>query len=204
MEDSKIHLSSAERELMGNAEIILTKNRVLQKAKILLQEVEKSQLQCKVLPWKEQPFLTSPKISRGENYEGLPWMILDFPRMSSSEDLFFIRSLFWWGRFFSCTLQLAGKSKMIFAEKIAAAYPLLKSMYIGIHENPWIHHFEGDNYQLIGNWSQHEFTRHCRESVHLKIADKWQLDCWEEAPSLFYERWKFFLGVVGLITQPVK
>ena len=36
MEVSKIHLSSAETELMQNAEIILTKNRVLEKIKALL------------------------------------------------------------------------------------------------------------------------------------------------------------------------
>jgi len=36
----------------------------------------------------------APKISKGENYEGLPWVILDFPRYFDKENVFAIRCFF--------------------------------------------------------------------------------------------------------------
>ena len=114
MEGSKIQLSMAEEELMNNAEIILTKNRVLQKIKSLLEEVQEKQQQYvenNKNSFKEELFSIPPKISKGENYLGLPFLILDYPRVSTNEDFFFIRSMFWWGNFFSSTLQLGGENK---------------------------------------------------------------------------------------------
>ena len=90
MEVSKIQLSEAETELMQNAEIILTKNRVMQKMKSLLEEVQEQQLIfARTYLKHHQEFIVSPKISRGENYLGLPWLILDYPRVSNGNNLFF-------------------------------------------------------------------------------------------------------------------
>src|SRR4051812_25707955 len=113
MEGPKIQFSVAESELMQNAAVILTKNRVLEKCKMLLGIVQQQQLE-----WirhenrtGSEAFETGPKISKGENYMGLPSLIFDYPRLSSANDLFFIRTMFWWGNFFSSTLHLSGKYK---------------------------------------------------------------------------------------------
>src|SRR5262245_30564208 len=50
----------------------------------------------------------SGKISKGENYLGYPWILLDYPRAFSKENIFAYRSLFWWGSCFSFTLHLSG------------------------------------------------------------------------------------------------
>lgn len=54
------------------------------------------------------PTSLPPKVSRGENYKGYPFMVLDYPRIFSSEQVMACRHLFWWGHFFSCTLHLKG------------------------------------------------------------------------------------------------
>ena len=101
MEVSKIHLSPTEIELMQNAEIILTKNRVLQKMKSLLEEVQHKQTDfVRLNNLKEDIFKVSPKISKGENYLGLPYLILDYPRQTFENNFFFIRTMFWWDNFF--------------------------------------------------------------------------------------------------------
>ena len=96
-------------------------------------------------------FRIGPKISKGENYLGLPYIILDYPRYSDSKDLFFIRQMFWWGHFFSSTLQVKGKYKKallkeIHKDKMSNA---TNAYFIGIHEDPWKHHFEKDNYKSL-------------------------------------------------------
>ena len=45
-------------------------------------------------------FDVSPKISRGEQYLGLPYVMLDYPRIFSKENVFAIRTFFWWGNYF--------------------------------------------------------------------------------------------------------
>ena len=103
----KIQLSSAETELMQNASVILTKNSVLQKIKMLLEEVQEQQLDFVSQHNLDKTgfFLVPPKISKGENYSGLPYLIQDYPRITSAKNIFFIRNMFWWGNFFSSTLQ---------------------------------------------------------------------------------------------------
>lgn len=94
-----------------------------------------------------------PKISRGQNYLGFPWMILDHPRYFTKSDVFAIRTLCWWTQGISCTLQLSGKYLNHF-------YPLLQrkasefsdsGYYICINQDPWHHHFGDDNYQLLNS-----------------------------------------------------
>ena len=57
----------------------------------------------------EEVLIQSPKISRGENYNGLPYVMLDYPRCFGKEDVFAMRTMFWWGNFFSITWHLKGK-----------------------------------------------------------------------------------------------
>jgi len=200
MEVSKIQLSTTERELMQNAGIILTKNRVLGKMRVLLEEVQEQQTGfVKKEQLTNEIFTVPAKISKGENYLGLPYLILDYPRQSSGNNFFFIRTMFWWGNFFSCTLHLAGKSKEIFKTRIAESYPRLKNYYIGTTDDQWVHHIEEPNYQKIEDLTPEKFLENCRRFEHVKIAGKYSLKEWEKAPFELYENWKFFLDVCGLV-----
>jgi hypothetical protein len=201
MEVSKIRLSSAEMELMQNAEIILTKNRVLEKMKLLLEEVQLQQFGfVESNDLRNEIFNVPPKISRGENYLGLPYLILDYPRKSSDSTFFFIRTMFWWGNFFSCTLHLSAGTKTIFKENIQASYSQLQNFYISTTDNQWVHHLEGIDYRKIESLTAKEFEEVCENFDHLKIATKHSLTEWETAPLKLFENWKLFLSVCGLIS----
>ena len=54
---------------------------------------------------------STPKISKGENYKDLPYVMLDYPRCFQKEKTIAIRTFFWWGNFFSINLQLSGEYK---------------------------------------------------------------------------------------------
>ena len=201
MEVSKIHLSSAEMELMQNAEIILTKNRILEKMKLLLEEVQEVQIDfIKKIDLSSEIFNVSPKISKGENYLGLPYLILDFPRQSSENNFFFIRTMFWWGNFFSCTLHLSGNAKETFKERIKKWYPQLKDYYISISTDQWVHHLEESDYRKISSITKEQFEENCENLAHIKIAGRHSLSEWENASLELVKNWKFFLSVCGLIS----
>lgn len=201
MEVSKIHLSSTEIELMQDAEIILTKNRILEKMKALLEEVQEKQIEfVETNNLENEVFSVSAKISKGENYLGLPYLILDHPRNSSENNFFFIRTMFWWGKFFSCTLHVAGNTKQKLSDQIKDSYAQLQHFYIATSEDQWVHHLEESDYVMIGSITKKQFDEYCDNYNHIKIAGKHSLTEWEKAPFKLFENWKLFLSLCGLIT----
>jgi len=99
---------------------------------------------------------SSPKISKGENYLGRPWMILDYPRVFSKEDMFAFRTLCWWGQGFSMTLLLKGIYLENLLEPLSNnAAVLSKSGFnIGISNDPFIHHFGEDNIRPLNHFPE--------------------------------------------------
>jgi len=77
----------------------------------------------------------SPKISRGENYLGLPYLVLDYPRLFRPDAVLAIRTFFWWGHFFSSTLQLSGGYKTEFLSRLQAAQETFSKHHI----DPFLH-----------------------------------------------------------------
>lgn len=175
MEEAKVQFSPAEMELMCDKEIILTKNRVIQKVKYLLQQLQDSMLVYRkenAADLHNELFDSYPKISRGENYLGLPYLVLDYPRCFQQKNIFIIRTMFWWGNFYSTTLQLTGRFKAEYVSKIEHAYNLLTkgNYYVGINPEPWEHDFGEDNYKKISLLSREEFISICEKHTHIKIA----------------------------------
>jgi hypothetical protein len=195
MQGSKIQLSVSELELACNADIILTKNSIINKTIALLGTVEETIGQYTD---RGKLFSISPKISRGEYYQGLPYVVLDYPRYSRSPDLVFIRSMFWWGHFFSSTLQLSGELKTKYIPAIEASYEQLadKGYYIGINTDPWQHHFEDSNYIAVSTMSTGAFQAILEEQEHIKIAAKLPLTEWQHAASFMINSWNLLAELI--------
>ena len=199
MKETKVQFSDAEMDLMCNREVILTKNMVVQKVKILLEELqnemtERNKNNAEI--FSNDVFSISPKISKGENYLGLPYLILDYPRIFKQQDIFAIRTMFWWGHFFSTTLHLSGIFKNEYGPKIVAAFNLLaKEKYsIGVNTDPWLHHFGPDNYKKIALITKDLFEGECNKAYHLKIAKTISLNDDYPQQKLF-ENWKEFVTI---------
>lgn len=202
MEEAKISLSPSEFELVTNGEIILTKNRVLQKIQDSLGHLgNQEQDYLKTNHLSDLPELqTAPKISKGENYMGLPYVILDYPRHSTGEDFFFIRQMFWWGKFFSCTLQVKGKyKKPVLHSILNGDHQLSEDYFIGIHNDPWQHHFEPDNYKSIANTKHLEIQQLFESLEYIKIARSWPLGDYAKINELLFKSWNYLLNISRLI-----
>ena len=183
MNETKIRLSEQEMQMVVNAELILTKNRIIEKAGLLLSSLQHSFHQGIInkdsgLP--DEILNTSAKISRGENYEGLPYLILDYPRYFIKPDIFAVRTMFWWGHFFSITLHLAGKYKDLYVPKIENAFSLLKDaeFQVSAGEDEWVHYFEKNNYLPLKSLSETDFNVKMQEGSFLKLAKKYPLSEW--------------------------
>ena len=186
MNTAKIRLSPTEMELVNSADLILTKNAIIKKVQQLLGNLQAKQheiVRLQAPGFMEKVSGTPPKISKGENYKGLPYLILDYPRYFEHQNIFAVRTMFWWGNFFSVTLHLSGDHKKKAEEKLIASYNNLreKGFYCYRNEDPWEHHFESENYRLISEMSKNDFERSVRENPFIKIANKIPLLKWDDA-----------------------
>lgn len=188
-------LSNNEIELVTNPEILLAKNKIIIKVYELFGTVAKDYLMlCNELT----PFdfkTAEAKISKGENYQGLPYVMLDYPRNFSKESSIAIRSFFWWGHFFSITLHLSGKYQQQFSEKIHQAIHknLLNDWYICTSDNQWEHHFDLSNYTSITDLTFSEITN----LPFLKIAKNIPLKQWDQVHDFYTVQFKLLIKILN-------
>jgi hypothetical protein len=202
MNPAKIRLSQTEMELVNNADLILTKNAILKKVNELLgnQQAKQQQyvkLHAAGLP--EKVSGSSPKISKGENYQGLPYLILDYPRLFEHENIFAVRTMFWWGNFFSVTLHLSGIYKKEAEEKLIASYKAIgeNGYYFYINEDQWGHHFENNNYVMLSELNKNDFEKSVRENSFVKLANKISLQQWDNAEEILQDYFKEIIEILA-------
>ena len=198
MDATKIRLSTEEKELLLRPDWILTKNGIQKKVWQLLENLQAAQ-QPAMKMLSEEVRAISGKISRGENYQGLPWLILDQPRYFDKDNVFAIRTMFWWGRFFSCTLQLSGRYKEMYTGKIIAALPSLKEnkFFTCINTDPWEHHFEEENYIAAYSLSDAAFKEVISKNSFIKISKKISLEEWDHAEELLLGIFGFYMKTLS-------
>lgn len=177
---ANVKLSARELELVNNAELILTKNNIINKVYTLFGE-----LSCfyvdeinRHTALSKEIVSIAPKISRGENYEGLPWVMLDYPRYFTVTDELAIRSYFWWGNFCSITLQISGRFQQEFQESLKKLHQSkdAEEWFLCCGDDKWQHHFREDNYKVISSFSAEEI----HQLPFIKLAKKIPLNQWDE------------------------
>jgi len=181
IQQTKIQFLPAEMVLVSSPDIILTKNAILQKIKSFLEELQIKQQDIlkKYSPQLSEELLNiSPKISRGENYKGLPWLVLDNPRYFQHNNIFAVRTMFWWGNFFSITLHLSGKNKEDLLKKIMKKFSVLaeSNFYVYTGQKEWEHDFDPNSYKRISALTKDELKKISAENSFLKLAIKFPID----------------------------
>ena len=199
--EAKIHLSKLETELIKNKEWILTKHSVINKVYKLFGELNEI---YKKISEQEEPFLpefyksTGGKISKGENYEGLPYVMLDYPALFSRENIFAIRTMFWWGNFFSITLHISGEKLKLKGDFFKLlTYLQENNFFVCINEKEWEHSFEIYNYITVKELDQQKLERISNKNF-FKISKNLELNKWREAPEFLEKSFKEIIGFIKI------
>ena len=200
-EVAKIQLSKREMELVNNTDWIFTKRIIIEKVYLLLGQLHED---FKKIVLDEEQFLPSEfkkpggKISKGENYKGLPYVILDYPGFFSKEKIVAVRTLFWWGNFFSIALHISGES---FSEDLlsnrAIEFLKKKNFSVCINKNEWQHDFHPANFVECHEINEPELNK-LREKKFLKIAKKTNLAEWKSASTFLKEAFEEIIEFVKL------
>lgn len=197
MDLAKIRLSQEELLLVQNAEWLLTKNRIIEKTFALFGSLATEVQDIfagRPLLWPEV-LAASPKIFKGENYKGLPYVMLDYPRCFGKQDIFAIRTMFWWGNFFSTTLHVKGRYKTYVQLLLKERWRTFEDhqFYIGIHSDEWRHDFESDNYIPILGADMQIIMAELIKKDFCKISGKVPLKEWDDAPAKLARLYKIII-----------
>ena len=183
---AKITLSDKERSILMDTDWILHKQSIIKKVYDIFSVASmniNSLFEMKNL--NKNLMVNAPKIYRGENYNQFPYVMLDYPGIFGKTDVFAMRTMFWWGNFFSITIHLSGEYKsLINIPQLTDQIKLQNQLYICVNENQWEHHFNEDNYHLLKKLSKEELFHHVNEKDFIKIAIKFDLENWNLIPDL--------------------
>ena len=198
---SKLTLSDEEQQLVNNSDWILTKRNIIDKVYHLfgnLAATMKITIEDGGHQLPAEVIRATAKISNGENYLKLPYVMLDYPRCFDGENIFAVRTMFWWGNFFSMTLQLSGVYKKMFAEHICNNQIRLvqNNFFLCINEDEWHHHFEENNYRSVKQFDEKEFSQVVREKKFIKLSVKFALNEWKNISGALEQS---FTGMMELI-----
>lgn len=188
MDHAKIQLSADELRLVTDEQFILTKNRVIGKISDffgLLGNYYRMLVADTIPPGIRQ----HPKISRGENYNGLPYVILDYPNHFTKEDIFAIRTMFLWGNDFSITLHLKGQYKLLFERVLFENTALLgqHGWYMQVSGDEWQHHYADATHQPVAGIAANGLHALRKDMPFMKLVCYFSLQQWEEAEQKFSE-----------------
>jgi hypothetical protein len=200
MNKAKILLSEEELKLASDPGVILTKNAVIDAVYQLFGQLS-LQMQEAIRPMEKelQEVLQVPaKISRGENYLELPYVILDYPRYFRPHDVFAIRTMFWWGNFMSMTLLLKGNYREHYHQRIIQKYRDIAGMgfYAGIGVDEWEHHFGEDNYLPVSMIEEDEWLTLYEARDFTKIALSFPLSDFNRMDEILPEAFRKILRIL--------
>lgn len=202
MSFAKVTLSPKELELVNNADWILTKNGIIQKTTELFGEIGNAyqQLISQFDEFNTAPeFRIAPKVSRGEQYQSLPYVMLDYPRYFTENEILAIRTFFWWGNHCSIQLVLKGKYLEKYGASIDRFFQLYgkyaaetRGWYIGTGTDLWQHHFEKSNYIPVEDWDGHSV----QQLPFLKLAKKIPLEEWDDIEQFMLTHFRRLLAML--------
>ncbi|HLZ88375.1 MAG TPA: hypothetical protein VKQ52_14065, partial [Puia sp.] len=121
------------------------------------------------------------------------WVMLDYPRWFGREDVFAIRTMFWWGNTFSTTLHLKGRYKDLYLPVIEQRWMELAAagFHVGLSDDEWRHEHSTGNYGILKGM---ESLRGERD--FLKLSAAVGLHRWDDAPDLLLGMFKTLINVL--------
>lgn len=177
--------SDEEMSILLDSNFLLTKRVALEKITHLLAELAQQLQQLPLhtsFPFPTGTDTTLGKISKGENYKGLPYRILDFPKLFEKNTIFAYRSMFWWGNEFSFTLHLGGAASLQYQARILQSLKELKKqqVYFCINDTPWEYDFGKNNYCALSDLNSNDVETHISKNGFVKLSRILVLEEWQQ------------------------
>lgn len=201
-----ITFTAEEEKALQEIRFFFVKAAILQKTDMLLAEVRdtlKQTLHATQMFFPPAVDVQMGKIYRGENYLGLPYMVLDYPKYFFREAACTFRTMLWWGNFFSFTMHLAGEEILSYFFQIKDfAHLRNQDVFLCVHPSPWHYHYQEDNYRPIEQFTDVNIRQRVETHLFLKLSRKISLADYSRLPLFCRESFLLFTkGIFYSIEQ---
>lgn len=204
MHDKLNKLTKEERQTLANTKFFLYKKRATEKIQkqfhILKDEIHKEIEGCKNIIPDDADTITG-RIFRGENYKGLPYIMMDYPKLFNKNDVFSFRNMCWWGTHYSFTLHISGEPLNYYRKIIAKNIHHMedKGIYYCVNKTPWEYHYEKDNYWSLDDLlqdSSFDIQDNIMEKDFIKLSRKISIHSWNEILEFGPETFRMFMEIL--------
>ena len=195
------NLTENERQTLANTVFYTYKKgateKILKQFHLLKDEIFKEIQGCKNTIPNDADIITA-RIFKGENYKGLPYIMMDYPRLFNKNDVFSFRNMCWWGTHYSFTLHISGAPLNAFRNTIAENIHQLKGreVYYCVNNTPWEYHFERDNFMPLDdllNDTSIDIRENIMERQFIKLSRKTAIQSWDELLQFGPETFRMFM-----------
>jgi hypothetical protein len=194
MRKSKNKLTKHELEFASSVKYPLLKAEVMRKVSQLLQQTG-TLLQNEVtINNSTQPL--EYKITKGENYQHMPYMVLDYPQIKQAEFPLVCRTMFWWGHYF--TFNLIVRTDTLQLLPTAAALGALKHTLVLVGDDLWEQDVHGEAYAKLHKLSIKQLLKRTETKTHLKLTRKIALKHFADVPHKALQTYTEWLQAIQL------
>ena len=198
MPEHPVHFSAPELDLMHDAELMRARRSILSKIQELLAAVQhglESASMWEDLPFAAEAKTAGAKISKGDNYLGMPYLVLDYPRCYGTREVFAYRVMFWWGHEFSAFLHLKGQSLNLLGTKLQTRWTRLQQsgFLVSSSDNEWVQHAAPEHYAEASLLSGPEVLS-LKDRSFLKMGRTLPLEKWASLEEFSLETLELLLG----------
>jgi hypothetical protein len=178
---SDIEFTKKEYHLLNDYQFFDIKASITSKILNLFAHVEdriRLGIKEKSYHFPEKIAATPGKISKGENYQNCPYIVLDYPRLYSREKIFAFRSIFWWGHYFSNAMIIGGHAYHQYIPRILEITGELKNRdwYLCVYRTPWKLENLPWNYVQFSHLTNEQIRGRLQKYPFIKIARIYALD----------------------------
>lgn len=135
----------------------------------------------------------NPKISKGENYLNLPWVMADYPAYFDTENIFAFRMFYLWGTEINFFMLMKGDFLKHYQPIILAQIKnnMFENISIYIGDNAWQHHID-EHYQPIKQTDIEKIITQINVAGFLKLAVHYSPDKISNIEELGFEAWQLY------------
>jgi hypothetical protein len=135
------------------------------------------------------------KITRGDNYKGFAYVLVDYPNQFSKDKILAARNLIWLGNGFHCTLHVRGELVHKVLKSIASLpESRFENVFVYDGNDEWQHHID-ENWKPLTNLDSNSLKT-LTENNWIKlgsIIDINNPDTWNEQLETIYQNWALLL-----------
>lgn len=193
MRKSTIKLTNKEFDYISSKEYPIAKRIIIQKIcqqfdqmGIVLQQSIHSESPKLAFEFQDANF----KTTKGENYESLPYVVLDYPQIKGSDFVILCRTMFWWGKYISFNVIFKTDEfdlKNCVHEIKNIKYPKLK-VYLG--KNIWQQNLSDKHFIKVADIPENDLYSLLKKQLYVKLSMKlnFKKSCLiEEFSKTFYQ-----------------